>query len=114
MFSKIALFAAASMALLVAAAPTPGGSGDMSNSCNTGPVQCCNQMFDSNTEQANFLLALVGAVVGPITGQIGANCSPISAIGIAGNSCTQQPVCCANNDFNGLVNIGCTPINVNL
>lgn len=43
-------------------------------------------MFDSNTEQANFLLALVGAVVGPITGQIGANCSPISAIGIAGNS----------------------------
>jgi len=57
MFSKIALFAAASMAVFVSAAPggapsygygspSYGGgaappSGDINNSCNSGPVQCC-------------------------------------------------------------------------
>ncbi|KAF8875137.1 hypothetical protein BD779DRAFT_1678405 [Infundibulicybe gibba] len=41
-------------------------------------------------------------------------CSPISAIGLGGNSCSAQPVCCSNNSFNGIVALGCTPVNLNL
>ncbi|GAB88060.1 hypothetical protein GORBP_124_00010, partial [Gordonia rubripertincta NBRC 101908] len=45
---------------------------------------------------------------------IGLTCDPISVIGIGGNSCTAQPVCCENNNFNGVVALGCTPVNLNL
>lgn len=37
MFSKLALFTAATMAVFVAAS----SDGGISNSCNTGEVQCC-------------------------------------------------------------------------
>ncbi|KAF5361411.1 hypothetical protein D9758_006236 [Tetrapyrgos nigripes] len=59
------------------------------------------------------LLGLLGIVVGDITASIGLTCSPIT-VGVAGNSCTAQPVCCENNSFNGVVALGCTPININL
>ncbi|KAF4622374.1 hypothetical protein D9613_009285 [Agrocybe pediades] len=112
MFSKVAVLFAASMAVFVAAAPAPGG---IENSCNSGPVQCCNSLMDSDSSQANVLLSLLNVVVGPITGQIGASCSPITAIGLgSGASCSSQPVCCSNNSFNGLIAIGCSPINLNL
>ncbi|CAA7263588.1 unnamed protein product [Cyclocybe aegerita] len=116
MFSKIALLTAAAMSVFVAASPAPDGSeGGIHNSCNTGPVQCCNSLYENESEQANLLISLVGAVVGPIGTQVGANCSPLSVIGVgSGASCNTQPVCCSNNKFNGLVAIGCSPINVNL
>ncbi|KAJ3517683.1 hypothetical protein NLJ89_g359 [Agrocybe chaxingu] len=111
MFSKLALFTAAAMAVFVAAAP----AGGIENSCNTGPVQCCNSVYEKESKEANILAALVGVVVGPITGLVGAQCSPITAIGLgSGASCTSQPVCCSNNKFNGLVALGCSPININL
>ncbi|TFK39699.1 hydrophobin-251 [Crucibulum laeve] len=110
MFSKIALFAAASMAVLVAASPVPGGS-----QCSTGPVQCCNSVQDASSADAKKALAgLAGILLGPITGQVGLTCSPITAIGLGGNSCNAQTVCCSGNNFNGLVALGCTPINVGL
>ncbi|KAF8204671.1 hydrophobin-251 [Pholiota molesta] len=31
-----------------------------------------------------------------------------------GTSCSAQPVCCTNDSFNGVVALGCTPININL
>ncbi|KDR72920.1 hypothetical protein GALMADRAFT_142629 [Galerina marginata CBS 339.88] len=115
MFSKIALFAAASMAVFVAAAPAPGGSeGGVYNSCNTGPVQCCNSLVESDSQEGTWLTALVGIAVGTVTGQVGANCTPITLIGTGkGASCTSSPVCCSNNSFNGLVAIGCSPVNIN-
>ncbi|KAF8159149.1 hydrophobin [Crassisporium funariophilum] len=110
MFSKLALFAVATMAVLVAAAPAPS----IENSCNTGPTQCCNSMHSAESQEGTALLGLVGIVVGSVKGQIGANCSPITAIGLSnGASCTQQPVCCSDNSFNGLIAIGCSPVNVN-
>lgn len=45
-----------------------------------------NQMFSSDSAQANLLQTLLGVVLGPVTGQIGLQCSPLSVIGIAGNS----------------------------
>ncbi|EEB89522.1 hypothetical protein MPER_12369, partial [Moniliophthora perniciosa FA553] len=33
----------------------------------------------------------------------GVTCSPISALGLSGNSCNAQTVCCENNSFHGRV-----------
>ncbi|KXN84438.1 Hydrophobin-3, partial [Leucoagaricus sp. SymC.cos] len=84
---------------------------------------------------ANILTGLLGIVLGPIEGTIGINCTPISVFGAGGTSCASQAVCCTNNQFvsrkrsiiassncnhspfrtkNGLINLGCTPINVNI
>ncbi|TFK37191.1 hypothetical protein BDQ12DRAFT_608162, partial [Crucibulum laeve] len=60
------------------------------------------------------LTGLAGAIVGPISGQVGATCSPVTVAGLAGNSCSAQTVCCSHNNFNGVVALGCTPINVGL
>ncbi|KAF8953919.1 fungal hydrophobin-domain-containing protein [Flammula alnicola] len=90
--------------------PTSGPS----NQCNTGSIQCCNSTQTSTAGPLGLLLGLLGIVVGDVTGLIGVTCSPITAIGVAGNSCSAQPVCCTNNSFNGIVALGCTPININL
>ncbi|KIM37624.1 hypothetical protein M413DRAFT_76973 [Hebeloma cylindrosporum] len=112
MFSKVALFTVATMAVFAAAAPAPGG---INNSCNTGPVQCCNQLLKSDDKQATLLASLLGLVLGPVTTQVGLQCSPLSVIGIgSGSSCSSQPVCCSDNSFNGLVAVGCSPINLNI
>ncbi|PPR01333.1 hypothetical protein CVT24_006335 [Panaeolus cyanescens] len=112
MFAKLALFTAATMAVFVAAAPAPGG---INNSCNTGPVQCCNQLFEAEDESYKGILSLLGVVLGPVTGQVGLNCSPLTLIGLgSGASCTSQPVCCSDNQFNGLVNVGCSPVALGL
>ncbi|KAF9057911.1 fungal hydrophobin-domain-containing protein [Panaeolus papilionaceus] len=109
---KLATLAAVSAASLAVASPTGGSS--PSNQCNTGELQCCNNVQAANSSSIAGLLGLLGIVVGDITGLVGVNCSPLSVIGIGGNSCTAQPVCCTNNSFNGLVALGCTPININL
>ncbi|KAF5348533.1 hypothetical protein D9756_009540 [Leucocoprinus leucothites] len=104
-------FVLALPAVALATAIPRGGEG----SCNTGPVQCCNQVQDASSLGSNLLGGLLGLGLGPITGLVGLNCNPISAIvGIGGNSCSQQPVCCSNNSFGGLVSLGCTPVNLNL
>ena len=53
--------------------------------CNTGPVQCCHQSFDSNSHEAKNLLALnnIGlGVLSGVTGMVGAECTPITALGV--------------------------------
>ncbi|KAF5354823.1 hypothetical protein D9756_005704 [Leucocoprinus leucothites] len=90
------------------AIPRDGGS------CNTGPIQCCNQVQAASSQNVNLLQGLLGIVLGPIEGLIGLNCSPLNVLGVGGNSCSAQPVCCTNNQFNGLINLGCSPININL
>nr|CAC86002.1 hydrophobin 1 [Dictyonema glabratum] len=82
--------------------------------CNTGPVQCCDSVQNSNDKEIANLLGFLGIVTGGDEVPIGVTCSPISVAGGTGsNSCTAQPVCCQNNTFNGVVAIGCNPININ-
>ncbi|KAH7919096.1 hypothetical protein BV22DRAFT_1041221 [Leucogyrophana mollusca] len=46
---------------------------------------------------------------------IGIACSPVTGGGTgAGCEVNQQPVCCTDNTFNGLINVGCSPINIYL
>jgi len=80
--------------------------------CNTGSTLCCNSTSTAGAQSA--LLGLLGIVLQDVNALVGLGCSPISVIGAGGNSCSQQPVCCSNNNFNGIIAIGCTPININL
>ncbi|KAL1670823.1 fruiting body protein SC1 [Schizophyllum commune] len=107
-------FSLAILALPVLAAATAVPRGGAAK-CNSGPVQCCNTLVDTKDKhQTNIVGALLGLDLGSLTGLAGVNCSPVSVIGVGGNSCSTQTVCCEGTQFNGLVNVGCTPINVGL
>ncbi|KIJ33018.1 hypothetical protein M422DRAFT_265047 [Sphaerobolus stellatus SS14] len=81
--------------------------------CNTGDAQCCNSDSSASNPSAAALLGLLGIVVQGVDVLVGITCSPIIAIGVGGGAnCAQQPVCCTNTSFNGVVNIGCTPISL--
>ncbi|KAF9442646.1 fungal hydrophobin [Macrolepiota fuliginosa MF-IS2] len=108
MFSKLAILAAATLAVVASAAPAD----PMQNSCNVGEMHCCNQMFDHTSESDATFLKFIGVAVSGVTGLVGVGCSPITAIGAGSNSCNAQPVCCTGNNFNGLVAIGCSPLNL--
>lgn len=101
-------------------------SGSPGGQCNTGPVQCCNSVTTADHSSTSTLLGLLGLVLDPSI-LVGLKCSPLSAIGLGGNSwwasshclhrfsihwmscSSQQPVCCENNTYNGLIVIGCSP-----
>ncbi|KAL1748801.1 hydrophobin [Schizophyllum fasciatum] len=82
--------------------------------CSAGPVYCCNETYDANTNQFTAIrdLSLVGVIVGDVLpqGLIGKVCTPTSVIGAgAGSKCEAQTVCCDKSYQGGLVNIGCKP-----
>ncbi|THU98549.1 fungal hydrophobin [Dendrothele bispora CBS 962.96] len=126
--SKTALFALFAFAILAVANAMPGGKPPVTvtvtappttttvavSQCNTGPIQCCNSVQSASSNAVGLLLGLLGVVLGDANVLVGVTCSPISVIGVGGNSCTAQPVCCENNNFNGIIAIGCTPINLGL
>ncbi|KAI6144222.1 fungal hydrophobin-domain-containing protein [Pisolithus tinctorius] len=111
MFPGLAAVITASFAVLAAATPL-----DVRQSqCNGGTTYCCNSVQDSSSSGVTSLLGLLGLSLGSITGQVGLNCSPITALGVgSGASCTSQAACCTGDSFNGLINVGCTPINLSL
>ncbi|KAF8869990.1 fungal hydrophobin-domain-containing protein [Infundibulicybe gibba] len=112
---KAPIVAAIAFATLAAAIPTDH-TDPPPPQCSTGPVQCCNSIQDAAdlSDPVKLLLGLLGVVVGDITGLVGIACSPLSVVGVGGNSCSTQPVCCTENSFSGLVALGCSPININL
>ncbi|KAF8154240.1 hydrophobin-251 [Crassisporium funariophilum] len=112
-FKLISALALATLAVATPARRNPPATTPASQ-CNTGDLQCCNSAQAANSAAVAPLLGLLGIVVQDVTALVGLTCSPISVIGIAGNSCSAQPVCCSNNSFNGLVALGCTPVNLNL
>ncbi|KAI5832649.1 fungal hydrophobin [Schizophyllum commune Tattone D] len=101
---------------MATAVPRDVNGGTPPKSCSTGPVWCCNKTETTkNVDKGTTkLLGLLGIVIGDIHGLIGLNCSPLSVIGVGGNSCSAQTVCCDKTYQNGLVNIGCSPINIGL
>ncbi|EJD01684.1 fungal hydrophobin [Fomitiporia mediterranea MF3/22] len=82
--------------------------------CNTGDLQCCNSVQSSDSSGLAGLLSLLGVVLQGVAVPVGLTCDPISVIGLGSNSCSAQPVCCSNNNFNGVIALGCTPVNLNL
>ncbi|KAG1727596.1 hydrophobin [Suillus lakei] len=105
-------FAVASLAALaIATSPLTLRDGQ----CNTGNIKCCQSSTTTSTyNKAARSLGLV-EIAAEVIGAVGLNCSPITVIGTgSGTTCNQEPMCCSGNQMNGLVNIGCTPINLNL
>ncbi|KAK7472328.1 hypothetical protein VKT23_000447 [Stygiomarasmius scandens] len=83
--------------------------------CQTGTLSCCSSVQSTQSNPLlGLLLGLLGIVLGPINAEVGLNCSPISVIGVGGNSCTAQPACCQDNNFNGLITVGCSPVSISL
>ncbi|KAF8430550.1 hypothetical protein L210DRAFT_3364121, partial [Boletus edulis BED1] len=65
--------------------------------CNTGSVNCCNSV---QTVCLPLFLGTVLAQVDVVASTLlGLTCNPISVIGVGSNSCSQQTVCCDNNNF---------------
>ncbi|TEB20998.1 hypothetical protein FA13DRAFT_173510 [Coprinellus micaceus] len=56
------------------------------------------------------LLAVLGISTQGLSGYVGSNCSPISVIGLGSGTCVRQPLCCTNNNFNGIIALGCAPV----
>ncbi|TFK31007.1 hydrophobin [Crucibulum laeve] len=108
----------ATLALATLAAATPtrrtGGSPIPASQCTTGPVQCCNSTEAASGPTASKLLGLLGVVVQDLNVIVGITCTPITVIGVGGDSCTSQAVCCEDNSFHGVVAVGCTPVNLSL
>ncbi|KJA22824.1 hypothetical protein HYPSUDRAFT_103956, partial [Hypholoma sublateritium FD-334 SS-4] len=82
--------------------------------CNTGSAQCCQSVQSASTPSVASILATLGIVGQGATVPVGVTCSPLTIVGASGTSCSAQPVCCTNDSFNGVVALGCTPINLNL
>ncbi|KDR70655.1 hypothetical protein GALMADRAFT_76053 [Galerina marginata CBS 339.88] len=108
MFTRASTFIVLGLSILAAASGIPASQ------CNTGDLQCCNQVEPATSNIAFSLEALFGIVPGSVSGLIGLTCSPITIIGLGGNFCSQQPVCCTDNSWNGVIAFGCTPVNINL
>ncbi|KAK0447398.1 hydrophobin-251 [Desarmillaria tabescens] len=98
----------ATLTTSVMSAPATATSGQ----CSTGSMQCCENVKPSNAAGVPDMLAKAGAVVQGVMPNVGMTCSPMTVIGLGSTSCNNQAVCCENNSFNGVVALGCTPINV--
>ncbi|KAM6503361.1 hydrophobin [Amanita muscaria] len=113
MFTRVsALILAVPLLVSAAVVPRTGWGGNSVSQCNTGAMQCCNDVQKSDSPTVQSLAGLLGLGLGALTPQVGLHCSPLSVIGAGGTSCAAQPVCCSDNSFNGLIALGCTPINV--
>ncbi|KDR69144.1 hypothetical protein GALMADRAFT_77747 [Galerina marginata CBS 339.88] len=79
--------------------------------CNTGPVQCCDAVYESNSKESNFFEGFMGTIAAPPNTLMASSCSPMTAAGGAENACTAQTVCCTDNKYKGFVAFGCSPVN---
>ncbi|KAF9218472.1 fungal hydrophobin [Gyrodon lividus] len=84
------------------------------NQCNTGAIQCCNQTFDVIASSVTGSLLDPADILAGVEGIVGLNCSPIASVLGGGSTCQQQPICCTGNTYNGLINVGCSPVNIYL
>ncbi|PPQ67021.1 hypothetical protein CVT24_011315 [Panaeolus cyanescens] len=107
MFSRAASFSVLALPIFAAATVIP-----RDGNCNTGQINCCNSTMSSSLTTLAQLGGLLGLSLPAVEGLIGLSCSPITVLGLGGNSCSAQPVCCTNNSFGGLISLGCNAINL--
>ncbi|EIW85899.1 fungal hydrophobin [Coniophora puteana RWD-64-598 SS2] len=89
-------------------------STEPASSCDTGSLQCCDTVTSAKSESASAILGLLGVVLSNLDVLVGLTCSPISVLSSGSSGCTADPVCCENNNFSGLISLGCVPVNLSL
>ncbi|ETW76631.1 hydrophobin-like protein [Heterobasidion irregulare TC 32-1] len=113
MFARLSLLSVLGLVLVAAAHPSP--STKRTGQCNTGKLNCCDTVGKSDDPSISKQLGLLGVVLQGLSVPVGLSCDPIDLIGVGdGSNCAQQPACCTGDVQNGLVNLGCTPINAGL
>lgn len=80
------LSALATLAVATLAVATPARRNEPAGQCSTGELQCCDSVQAANSDAVSKLLGLLGVVVQDVTALVGLTCSPISVIGVGGNS----------------------------
>ncbi|KAK7681895.1 hypothetical protein QCA50_014857 [Cerrena zonata] len=110
MFPRLITFSTLAFALLAVA--TPARRNEPASSCSTGPIQCCENTETAGSKSGATLLESIGVIVQDVNVLLGVTCSPVSVIGVGGDSCSASPVCCENNSFGSLVSIGCVPVDL--
>ncbi|KAG6810321.1 hypothetical protein H0H92_012410 [Tricholoma furcatifolium] len=114
-FSAVFLFALPLLATAGIVTFTGGSEEHGGGNCSSDKELCCNSVHDSQDAEVAKIFSLIGIAAQGVTGQVGVTCVPVSAlVGINGQSCSQQTVCCADNNYNGIVALGCTPVNANV
>ncbi|KIL66125.1 hypothetical protein M378DRAFT_178037 [Amanita muscaria Koide BX008] len=83
------------------------GGGDDDDKCKTGAIQCCNSVSNSANPVVKTIAGLVKAKLPTDNIPIGLGCSAIGE-----HSCSAKTVCCENNDYSGLIAIGCISIKI--
>ncbi|KAJ7333394.1 hydrophobin 2 [Mycena albidolilacea] len=109
-FAVAALLTAVGATTTISASP-PGPTPIPFSQCHTGDAQCCNSVESVQAPGVTAILGTLGIGVADNTIVVGLNCAPITIIGVGGGgNCAEQPVCCSNNEFDGLISLGCTPL----
>ncbi|KAJ7645843.1 hypothetical protein B0H17DRAFT_1148279 [Mycena rosella] len=77
---------------------------------NTGTLQCCDTTEATSNPVLQVLLGLLGIQVPGVLQNllVGVTCS----VQVVGGSCASQSACCVGDSFSGLVNLGCTNVNL--
>ncbi|CAL1699858.1 unnamed protein product [Somion occarium] len=113
MLSRLAACTVLALPFLAAATPASlTKRGVPASSCSTAPIQCCESTETAGSAAGAELLDAVGVVVQDVNVLLGVTCSPISGVGVGGGSCSANPVCCSDNNFGGLLSIGCIPVDL--
>ncbi|THH28030.1 hypothetical protein EUX98_g6160 [Antrodiella citrinella] len=88
-----------------------GGGSTSGGQCNVGKPQCCESTQKASTSIVSLsLLKAIGQNVAP-DAILGLTCTGVDVLDAP---CHTQTVCCENNTYNGLINIGCSPIDPTL
>ncbi|KAK0240766.1 hydrophobin-251 [Armillaria nabsnona] len=111
MFSRISTLTVAALVAYAAAATTTTVTG---GKCNTGSLQCCKSVQDPSSSAVQSALGALNIPIGIVTANVGLTCDPITVVGLGTTQCANQPACCDNNNYNGVVALGCTPVNLGL
>ncbi|KAI9570777.1 hydrophobin [Boletus coccyginus] len=104
------LLSVAALVAVTAAAPSVLEARDGDAQC---VKQCCASTETATPARLTELRGQLGLALPDVDGLIALNCVPITETGTGGATCAQKPVCCTKNDFNGEVNLGCKPFDLN-
>ncbi|KAF8872821.1 fungal hydrophobin-domain-containing protein [Infundibulicybe gibba] len=81
----------------------------VSYSCNTRTMQCCTKASEASNIAGSTIISVAHVDADGVKGLVTSSCSPITVVGTgSGSSCTSMPVCCTENNINGLISFGCS------